>query len=654
MADFDSGVQPVNQQPMTRSPDPIDTTTASAINSAGNILGVVGSTLAQGAAVAQVSGLQKQQASFMENYSQDLLRISDLEQQGVMKPDQALRQYRLRTASMLANHPMMQDEIYKTYGNVVDKAGLGKNVVDDFNTQKDNANQLQMQSLKAAQAAGWGSPNDPAASQQLMAEKHQQFLFAQSQMEAANAVLAHKQKEIELTNAQLQTTSTRQSIANMSITMKRNQLGLANDQAQYQFKAGAQTLSDAYFAKFNQDISNIQKQVGTQVQDPSTGKQVTYTAQMAQQDIDHQLAAIHSQAGGLATAYDSQGTLEALLHPMDMLASTAKDNISGKLDKTTLDNQLSNIQAVKSQQMLSSDDNLLTLATVSKLFPSTASSLQEGLGSATVNLLRKNGLMPGDTQNSPRSTKPGDVTTNGDPDHDKGVGQYFDMVKNGISNIRTGVADTSVKADVDTHLTSILKSIGTYSQTMASPTELNKAVQFFADPQIGKYLRDNPAIIQDQNAGLAHNAYIKDYQQVVLPLVQDEFQNANVRVGNTYDTSSPAALRVGGIIREDQRPSANFIHTEFNGTNVAFVANDPTIGDTNREAQRLNREVAPVLSNLVRANAHFAGSTDYKSSYQNLMNQLQIKSQTDTKPIMSTEQAITQETGIDNSANPQQ
>lgn len=622
MADFNSGVAPVNERPMYQQPLPPDSSTANAITSAGSILGAVGGSLVQGASLAAEAQKQEKQNSFMMNYQQDLLRVADLEQQGVLKPEQALRQYRIRTASMLANHPSMGTEITKAYGAIVDKAGLGKNVVDDFEQNKSNANAIRQAQVLDASKDGFITPGMSPDEQDTMVAKHQQLLFGNTQMEQANKIIAHEKAQVDLTNAKLQTVQTRQSIATGAISQQRAQLGLLADKAKYQFTAGAQQTMDAYFSKFQNDVEGIKKQVGSQIQDPNNpSKTITYTQQMAVQDIDNKMANIQQTVASSATASGNENAINALTHPLQMLADNAKGVINGTLDKTVADNNLSNVLAVRQHQLVTSDNDALTLVATSRLYPNVAGSIQEGLAKNFVSLMQKNGLMKPD--GSPNTSKPGDPTTNDDPEHNRGNKQYFDSMKAGITNFNAGSLSKEAKADLDNHIAKTLQGVGVYGPTAASPKELNNAVGFFANVQTGKYLAKNPQLMDGPNATLAKNVYNQEYQQVVLPLIQQEFLNANVAIDNR-STVSGKGIRVSDPTMGD---SPKFIHPEFNGSGVTFVANDPTKGETAREAQRLNREVAPVMNNLIRANAHFAGNQDYRASYEDVMSRMDIKNQ---------------------------
>lgn len=623
MASFTPGISDVPDQRMAVNPTPANTITASEIGTAGNILGAVGGTLATGYVQGQQLEKVQQNAGHLAGYAQDLLRISDLEQQGALKPDTALRQYRLRTAQMIANHPLQQDEIFKTYGNIVEKAGLGQNVVKDYQQQQDNANQLKMSALQDAQKAGWGSPNDPPEQQEVLAEKHQQFLYAQSQLNAANALLEHKAKENQLVSSGLQIQQERGAIANQSITLKRNQLGLAQDQAKQQFLSGAKNLSDAYFGKWQNDTGSILKDV----------QAGTLTKEDAVKRVNDQLAAIHSQVGGLALGYDSQGSLEALTKPLDMQAAATIDQITGKSSSEITANTQANILGMKNIQLLSNDPDFLTLTATSKMLPAAAGSLQQAIGDSAINLLKRNKALPLSPGDNPSDfgikPKPGDITHNDDPKHNAGVDQYFTVVKSALSNMNAGIKDPDLKSEIDGNISNILAGVGTYSKTMSSPKELNSAVKFLADPQIGNYLKSNPDLIKGDTAVQATEAYKQDYERAVLPLIQAEFLNAKVHIDQGVD-ANPFGGTTGVINASanpnNVKPSTDVVRIMYNGTGASFVANptnDSKVAySADAEAKRLNREVAPIMNNLIRANAHLSGSTDYKKSYDNFIEQL--------------------------------
>lgn len=636
MADFQSGVAPVQQAPMRETPAPVDLSTANAVSSAGNILGAIGTTLGQGYATEQQIQAQTKQASFMGNFQQDLLRISDLEQQGVLKPEAAMRQYRLRYASMLANHPLQADEINKSFSQIAEKAGLGLNVVDDYKQQRDNANALHLASLQAAQKDGFGKPTDSPEQQAYMADLHQQFLFNQTQIDAATKVINYKKAGVELTNANLSTVRARQEIALGNISYQRAQLQLSTEQAKDKFRNGAAGVMDTYFSKFDQDTNDIMNRVGQQVSD-GKGGQTTYTKEMAISDIGNLQASVQTNASGLAAQYDSEGTLNGLQKPLEMLAKNKIDTLSGAITKTVADNQLSNILALKQHLILSKDDEMLTLAATSKILPNSAGVLLDRMGNRAVDLLKKNGYLNDETQQAGNGPKqPGDPTTHGD-NGDKGVTQYFDLIKDSTSKINAGNKDPDLKRDNDSHISKTLQGLGVYGPTAPSAKELNAAIDFFSSTQIGQYLKANPSLIQGQNAQAAKAIYENDYKQSLLPMLQEEFSKASVQTGEINTVTGKGIRHTEAVSGELNKN----ITMSFNGSGVTFQANDPNNRFVVSKANQMNKDVAPVVSRMVKAGAHFSGNTDYRASYDELIQQLGMSGTTNSsgEPTANPKQA---------------
>lgn len=621
MADFTSGVQPVQERPMYQQPLQPDTSTASAISSAGNILGVLGGTVANASTAAYTQQLQTKQSSAIMNYSQDLLRIADLEQQGTLRPEQAQRQYRLRTASMLANHPNLQDEVFKTYNSVTGSAGLGKNVNDDVQQAKDNANAVKLAQVQEASKDGFIQPGMTPEQQADMVQKHQQFLFGNTQMKQAQDILQYKTAQVNLTNSQLETSLKKQSLATGAINQQTARANLTKAQASAQFLAGAQTTIDGYYSKFQNSLDTIQKQVGTSIADPRdpTGqKKIVYTPQQASQDIDNLMASITAQVSGSAIGSGNESAINAMVKPLGMLAETTKGVVNGTLDKTIAENQLAGAVATRQHQLATSSPEAMTLVATSKLLPATATSLQEAMGNQFVNMMKNNGLMKGDGTPDTTTTPASPLLTH-DQEQNRGTQQYFTGLTSAISQTNKKLLDGGQVQELNTHIVKTLQGTGMYGPTAFNPSQLNAAMDFFANPLVGQYIAKNPDLVSGQPARLAKETYERDYNQQIVPLLNEEFLNAKVTTGHLNTVTGKGIRHQEDI----QGPTAANIHTEFDGQGMTFRANDPTNQDVFRETQRLNREVAPVVNRLIKAGAHLSGNTDYKTGYDNLMEQIQ-------------------------------
>lgn len=611
MADFTSNVAPVEMPQAPNIVVPADTSTANAILAGGNILGTIGQTLAQGYNNAQVQAKSKEQARVMNQFSQNLLRISDLDQQGAFKSGDAIRQYRLQFARTLANNPTMEKDLLETYKAIVGTPGLGENVAKDFQQGKDNQNALILQNIQDAQKAGWGNAQMPMDEQVAWSEKHQQFLFAQSQMEAANAVLEHKIKENNLVSSGLSITSARLGIATGGVNLQRARLALAKDQSQQQFLNGVKNLSDAYFPKYSNDLEQITSAV----------KNGQMNKEDAIRQVQTQFAQMQQQVSGIALAHDNPGSVEAFMKPFELMTQRSIDQLNGKTLNTVATNDIANIQALQQQQLLVNDPDFLKLSAVSKTIPAGMGALQTSLGNVAIDMLKKAGVINGD------GTAPPNPVSDGTKSGSSGVKQFFDVLKRAMV-VGQSDSDPQLHQEIDAHVANVLHGVGVYGGTAQSPADLNHVVKYLASPEFGAYVKSNPNAVAGPNAERAKDVYTQEYQQKILPLIQDQFtalgtwSNATVQTGTTMVRSNDP--RVGNFPQPVATPTAEVVHPVFNGTGVSFVA-DPkytNIPQVQQKVKELNSQVAPVMNTLIRANAHLAGSSNYKSAYEALMEQL--------------------------------
>src|SRR5574337_224744 len=617
MADFTSNVAPVN---IPQSPNivvPADTSTANAIQSGGNILGAIGQSLAQGYAGAQLEKQNKESGRINNQLAQNLLRVADLEQSGFMKPDVAARQYRIIMARNLANNyanPALTKQLLETYQTIVKTPGLGENIAKDFQQEKDNQNDLSQQALKSAQAAGFGSPDMTPDMQQFWAEKHQPFLFGQTQMNAANAILEHKIKENNLVTSGLAITSARQGIAQGSINIQRSRIGLAEDQAQLQFMGGVQNMSDAWFPKFSQTLEQI-------TADVKAGK---ITKEDAIRDIQTRFAGLQQQVSSMALASKQPGMIDGFIKPFEMLTQRSIDQINGKTLNTVATNDVGNITLLQQQLLSTQNPDFARLAAVSKMVPAGAGALQTSIGNATIDMLKKGGQIP--NSDGTYSTSPPNVTSDGTQDGNKAAKDYYKLLKRAmITSDQSN--DPDLSNEVDNYVANTLRGIGVYGGTAQNPANLSETVKFLASPEFAKYVKDHPDSVTGDNAQKAKQVYKQEYEQKVLPLIQDQFtnlrswSNATIQTGTQY-VNDPTG-KMGSFPQATFTPTAELIQPTFNGAGVSFVA-DPRVANMPQvkdKVRQLNSQLAPVMTTLIRANANLANSGDYKQAYDAFMTQ---------------------------------
>lgn len=616
MADFTSNVSPVNVPNEPMLTNPVDTSAANNISALGNILGTVGSSLVQGYTQNQQLAQTKNNFSHIEQYTQNLLRINDLEQQGIMKPEQAMRRYRLLTAQTLSNHPTLREDILKTYNAVIGAPGLGKETIDDVERTKNNQNALEMAAKQSALQAGFITTDMSPEQQDVMVQKHQQFLFGQTQMEQASKLLAYKTSEINLTNAGLETQLKRQSLTTGGINQRKAALELSKAQAQSTFLNGAQHLADSYYSLADNNSQKIISKVGTQIQDPNTGKPTVYTKDMAVVDLKAMMTSMQNQATAVATGYDQQGSIGGLIKPSSDLVQIKIDQLIGKISTDVATQQLSQSMALQQQMIATKDPDFIKYAAISKTLPAGMQQLVVPIANAAVKSLQQNGLIP--DPDNPNGTKPADLTNGKDDDS---VNQHLSVIKGAIKTIQQGVGDQGLKDETKQHMDSILKGISKYAPTTDSPAELNSLMSFLADATTGKYLRENPDLIAGDSVNQAKDALQVYYKSKVRPLIRDEFEQATVPIGvrNVADNNPALIARFGVIPGADQREVPSEIHMIFNGTGASFVAvsnaDQPVV---QQKVKDLNKTLAPVINTMIKTDAHLDGSQSYKKAYQAL------------------------------------
>lgn len=629
MANFSSGVDPVNPNPVNVPVPQASNADADAIRSVANIGGAVGASLVNGYQTAQVTAVTKRQNQYMSDFIQNHLRIAQLEQQGDIKPAYAAGQYRLLLARAVANHPEMSQDFLKAQQKIIDDP-VGGNVMKDFQQEKDNQNDLHQAALKAAQTAGWGSPDMTAEQQDLWSQKYQQFLFAQSQINASNAVMQHKKLENEVVSSGLAITAAKQNIVSNNLTIQRQKMENAQALAEQQFTAAIKGMSDAYFPKFTNDLNNLTANV-------QAGKMRKEDAISAAQK---QLASIQQQVSALAMAHKDPAYIESFMAPYKMLAQNAIDQISGKTLNTVATNEVANIQALHESQLLTSDPEVAKLAAVSNVFKTGLGPLAQQIQQVAGNILVK--AMGNTPENGgDPSVAPPNVVGDGTVQTSQGIKQALDITKRAMAAEPTA-NNSQLTDEVKNHVDQIFRGFTAYGPTATSPTQLNEAVKYFASPEFGAYVKAHPDAVVGENARKAEDVYRRAYKEQVLPLIQREFIDSDVGAATVVgykpapNDGSPLNAEMGssGPVVEQ---NAHLFQPVFNGTNVSFRlrvvddsgkpismthpewANNPMVQS---KLNYLNKQVAPVMNTLIRAEAHLAGGSQYKQAYGALIDEL--------------------------------
>jgi hypothetical protein len=190
------------------------------------------------------------------------------------------------------------------------------------------------------------------------------------------------------------------------------------------------------------------------------------------------------------------------------------------------------------------------------------------------------------------------------PEEEEAVKDYYGILKNNLNQSAVGgITNEATKKEITTNVGQVIKSVSAYSASVEKPEEFNKVVELFASPEFGAHAKSIGGIPE---AAAARNVVGQQYEKVVLPLIQKEYQDAVLRTGIT----GTKGFTPKGELQVDE-----VIAPQFNGAGIFFVSSSNE-AVAQAQANTLNREVAPLLNRLTRMSAHFAGHTNYKQQYE--------------------------------------
>lgn len=604
MADFTSNVPSVQAQV-----DPIapvqNNVAAQAVASIGGTLGGLG------AAVINANNYSDQlkQATYkskaLGTLEQNILRNADLHDQGVLTQDQARRNIRRMTAESLANHPLLQDDINNLVGKTLSTVGLAADVAAGTQQEQDQHTN-QQKFIQQAQAAGYGSPNDPPAVQQQMAHAYQGVQLAKAQLEQQQQVINFDKSKVELGNAQLSTIAARQGIANNATTAARNQIGLMQDQHKLQFTQNISKLTQAYDPVFNKNMDDIRDNT-------------KLSAEEKIQAYQAQLNAVQSSATAVAIGADSGGAADSITKIYQNRAQIYMDEASGKLTKTVADNTISNMTTAAQIAMGKQDPAFLRATAISKMLPTGMSSMQEIISNKAGNILASHSELP--DVNGEVSKTPATVITDGTSQSIKDVKQASGLLLENLKQFNSGsINDPQHLQELNTNANNFVKSFSIHGTTAQDATDLKTAVQTLASPQFGIYASNPKNTVSKDFLDKAADIYKTGYEAELVPMLQKQFLNDSVIIGQQPDTSAYGAAK--GNTVPNAQPDTSQIHVQFIGGKATFIPNDPTNKGVVAKVTQLNSDLSPIIGTMVRADAHLHGSIDYDSYGKMLLEQV--------------------------------
>lgn len=545
-------------------------------SAAGAALGLFSQLLPTGQQL-QARAQQRQaeeKAGVVEQFSQQQLELAEAVDTGALSSQEARMRMRANFSAALSNNPMLMDDITAAQKAIIGTSGLGK--VAEEGTE---AEQRQFRIINEASSAGWVTADMGAAQAEQRAMEWQRFNQAQDD-------LAQRQAQLTFRRGQVGLQRDAQSLQTGAINQERARLGLQNDRDERQSRLDLGVMADAYYPKFRDDMTAIQQRVERGELSPQEGVQ-ELNAAMA--DINQVVGATGAAAGSSYITNMTAGFAD--------VRNMTERVIMGELDKEVYENQLDKNLA-KLQLNLTGDPDTAAVVATSRLFQG---ALTDTLLAPDISRAIEGSI----DRLTNEAKKPPDPTSEDAPITLRVLRENMDE-----DRPQSQISDEEHHRQTNLGVNRFLQGMEAYSSAVASPRELNEAVNFIASDSFREYVQQGNVTLDSNAAQGAKQVFQQQYEQEVVPLVQEAWRDAQVDTG---------ALRSSGVLGTTgtQQAAADLIQPVFAGTGMSFrSASDNT--RVQAKVRDLNRQVSPVINRLVRVGAHLERHENYEQIFRQL------------------------------------
>lgn len=495
---------------------------------------------------------------------------ADAREQGVSQ-DEIMRKLRVDSLAWVANNPNLTEDIYTFQNKLLQENGLAGNIARETPLETGNRKKIE-----TATADGW----DVSTPQGM--QTYDRFLLQTNQLKQLEQEISAATAEGRLVSAKMQNeaTLTLHGIVQTGTSWVNNQISKANN-------------------------------LLSETQDP---KARTAIIQQTKAAVAQQLAFIGAQrsAGGTVdTSYLTAG--------IDNIMKTWEETANGTADLSALENAQKTAETQAYMMALQADPKLATLIALDKASKFQSPDMIIQLDAAKMAVYNKlfSSSTTSDTGVVTPAAKPGDMIENV-----QDVGQISNMLKDSTKTaLNTPDATPDETAAQANKLFNTMRSINVYGPTDTDAKNFMAVVDLFSDVSVGKFLEKNAQYIDPSVGDQAKKIIQQQYDAVVMPLINDEWQTTTEMVV-TSPTSTDEWNRKIGL--GPQRPGSaenvdisKMVEPVWNGTGLEFQVSDEFITDPNIRgiAKKLNTDVAPAVNKLVRTFAHLSGTTDYEKIY---------------------------------------
>lgn len=583
MATFDSELGGPQGSPVQVQQGIADTSTAQTISSvAGTISNLFGGSGGIGQSLQQAAKDRKQRQAdeVMSGYAQFLTKQNAAVEQG-KSWDKAKMETRARFQQLSANFPSLTEDLVKLQGQFNSLEGFG-----DVLAKGTAVDQQLEVDKKSAVAAGFVSPS-------MSMDQQEAGLQRYKDMEHNKVILDYNTKQVNFQNAQLETISKKQSIANQSLESQQRKIDLQIKRNKVNVQNSLSDVAVSYTGNIRGKLEELQKSVDGGADRVEAMKQLNNL----RNEVYTQLQPVRNAAGG--------EFVDSLTKPMLAMIDNQADLINGKVEKDVYANEMEK-QTTLAALPVMKNPKMAAALSLSKMVPALSDSILAQVGPEFVNYLNKNlaGKAPANLTDDEPDAKAQTKT------YLQGLGDLTKRLQSKDPSIRNS---KDAQQELEVHMNQVLKGVNAYSLSVENPAQLNNLANFFASEGFGTYAKSGKTFNRE-SADTAQSVMDQQYADVVIPAIQKEIERTKTVVG--YPTQ---VKQVGAITMPvpNDKATDSVVQHKFIGKGVMF---SPAPGmENNRgavtKAKELNAKVAPLINRLVRMSAHLQQSDDYQKYY---------------------------------------
>ena len=312
----------------------------------------------------------------------------------------------------------------------------------------------------------------------------------------------------------------------------------------------------------------------------------------------------------------------AILKAMESRKELALKQIRGEIEFAQVDREIArNKQSVEA--VIFGNENLALAYTLSKNFDVVNLGMQSVVVEEVAKLVAQNSGKTVDSRgnivDAPSDTLPANVFYNTQEGR-QALAAYFQQ----LNDMPT---DSEAAQEQAIHLDNILKGVVTYQGVIKDRPEAGiELVRWMATPEFYQMLISTPGITTDLST--VSDIVQTDYADRVWRMVRDEFGRARVfdpegyaefQASKTIKPGTPAEFAEAAASQDNVLVLASeaITYTIENGTIRFFAINSENRYAKNKAAD-LNKTLAPVITNTVRALAHLQGTNQYDRVFEDV------------------------------------